>query len=194
MKEKDKKLLSDSRIIELFLARDESAIAATGEKYGRLLMRIAESILHDPLDCEECLNDARLALWNSIPPANPRVLSAFAAEIMRRIALDKYKERNAKKRVPSEITLCYDDLSEFLHHGSTVEEDYEATRIAGLIEDFIRALPERRRFVFIERYYFSSGIEDIARELSVSPQTVYRDITIIKEGLRATLERNGVFL
>ncbi len=194
MKEKDKKLLSDSRIIELFLARDESAIAATGEKYGKLLMRIAEGILHDPLDCEECLNDMSLALWNSIPPAQPRMLLAFAAEIMRRIALGRYKERNAKKRVPSEITLCYDDLSEFLHHGSTVEEDYESSRISKLIEDFVRSLPERRRFVFIERYYFSSGIEAIARELSVSPQTVYRDVTIIKEGLRATLERNGVFL
>ncbi len=194
MKEKDKKFLPDSRIIELFFARDEAAIAATGEKYGRLLMRIAEGILHDPLDCEECMNDASLALWNSIPPAEPKMLSAYAAEIMRRIALSKYKEKNAKKRVPSEITLCYDDLAEFLHHGVNVEDDYESSRISAIIEDFLRALPERRRFIFIERYYFSLGIEDIAKELSVSVQTVYRDITIIKEGLRATLERNGVYL
>ncbi len=42
------------------------------KKYGDLCMKIARNILNDPQDAEECVNDAWLGAWNSIPPQSPR--------------------------------------------------------------------------------------------------------------------------
>ena len=69
--------MNDEKIIELFFARDENAIKETEEKYTTLCHYVAKNYLTVREDREECINDAMLALWNSIPPAKPKSLSAF---------------------------------------------------------------------------------------------------------------------
>ncbi len=49
-------------------------------------------------DCEECVNDVMLELWQSIPPAQPSDLRAYIAEIVRCRAIDKSRASNAWKR------------------------------------------------------------------------------------------------
>ena len=61
----------DSRIVEMFFARDERAISAVSDKYGAALRRIAMNILGDDGLAEECENDAYLKAWNTIPPNDP---------------------------------------------------------------------------------------------------------------------------
>ena len=63
--------MDDKKIIELFFARDEKAISETEKKYGKLARYVASNILSSREDAEECVNDALLALWNSIPPDTP---------------------------------------------------------------------------------------------------------------------------
>lgn len=45
--------MEDSRIIELFFARDEKAISETHSKYGRYCYSIAYNILAVNEDCED---------------------------------------------------------------------------------------------------------------------------------------------
>ena len=52
--------MKDHEIIELYWARNESAIAATAEKYGNYCHTIAYNILHSKEDAEECANDTYL--------------------------------------------------------------------------------------------------------------------------------------
>ena len=66
------RLLEDSAIIELYWARDEQAITETDRKYKNYLYTIAYNILHERMDCEECLNDTYLGTWNTIPPQDLR--------------------------------------------------------------------------------------------------------------------------
>ena len=77
----DTKLLSDEAIIELYWRRDEKAIKETDIKYGKYLYSIAYNIVHDTLDCEECLNDTYLGTWNRIPPARPNAFQIFISKI-----------------------------------------------------------------------------------------------------------------
>ena len=51
------KYLSDQEIVDLYWNREEKAIVETDKKYRTYLHRIAYNIVHDDLDCEECLND-----------------------------------------------------------------------------------------------------------------------------------------
>ena len=58
--------MDDSKIIELFFERSEQAIAELSDKYGSVCAKIAENILNNRQDAEECVNDAYLAVWNTI--------------------------------------------------------------------------------------------------------------------------------
>ena len=60
--------LDDSKIIELFYARSEQAIVELSQKYGSVCSKIANNILNNKLDAEECVNDAYLGAWNTISP------------------------------------------------------------------------------------------------------------------------------
>lgn len=52
--------MRDHEIIELYWARNESAITATAEKYGSYCHTIAYNILRNKEDAEECANDTYL--------------------------------------------------------------------------------------------------------------------------------------
>ena len=65
----------DEKIIELFFARSEQAISELDQKYGKVFQKTSYNILNDPLDVEECVNDAYLGTWNTIPPTRPHSLA-----------------------------------------------------------------------------------------------------------------------
>jgi RNA polymerase sigma-70 factor (ECF subfamily) len=186
--------LTDKQIIDLYWQRDESAIEETDKKYGRMLFRIAYNLLSDRMDCEECKNDTYVRVWNSVPPTRPRVLPAYLTEIMRRVAINKYKQKTSQRRVPSELTVSMDELRDSLQNEASFVSERDAEEIGKVINAFLRELPERRRYIFIERFYFAEPVEEIATELSVSVATVYREIERIKKDLKVYLERNDIYI
>ena len=90
--------MEDQKIIDLFFQRSEDALAQTKEKYGDLCGWIACNMLSSPEDAEECVNDAMLALWNTIPPERPVMLGAYAARITRNLARNRLVYNKAQKR------------------------------------------------------------------------------------------------
>ena len=89
--------MEDTRIIELYNARNEDAIRESDRKYGKLCFTIAENILRSRPDSEECVNDTWLRAWNAIPPAKPSRLRAFFSRITRNLALDRYRAHHSQK-------------------------------------------------------------------------------------------------
>lgn len=90
--------MKDEKIIELFFSRDEQALEEVDKKYGDLIYYIASNFLALREDREECVNDVYLALWNAIPPTEPKSLSAFISETTRHQAMKKSRANNAWKR------------------------------------------------------------------------------------------------
>lgn len=187
-------IIDDEQIIELYWQRNENAIQETDKKYGQFLFRIAYNILHDRLDCEECQNDTYLDVWKAIPPTRPTVFPAFITKIMRRIALDRYKEKTAKRRIPSEYTVSMEDIKDTLHSNETVDSEYAVEELGKTISDYVRSLTDRQRYIFIDRFYLAEPVETIAADLSISVSTIYREIENIKQGLKTYLERNEVYV
>ena len=72
--------MEDFQIIALYFARNEAAIQETSHKYGRVCFSIAENILSNLEDAEECVNDTYLGAWNMIPPKNQIILWRFFAK------------------------------------------------------------------------------------------------------------------
>ena len=183
--------ISDEKIIELYWSRNEKAIEETDLKYKKYLFSIAYNIVHDQLDCEECLNDTYLGTWNAIPPQKPRVLKAFLTVIMRRIAINRYHSNLRKNVVPSELTVSLSEIEDFISGGDDVSAEFDAERLGRVISDFVRSLSERKQFIFMSRFYVADSIETIASDLHLSRSMVNKELATIKSALKEKLESEG---
>lgn len=189
----DSQYLEDEKIIELYWKREEKAIVETDRKYRHYLYTVAYNILHNDPDCEECLNDTYLGTWNTIPPARPTLFQVFISKIMRNTAVVRYKKNTAAKRVPSEMTVSLDELDNYVPYDSSVEHDYAVFEISRLLSQYLRSLPEKRAFIFVCRFYCCDRIADIADMLHVSESTIFRELSAIKDGLKALLIKEGYY-
>lgn len=153
--------MDDKKIIELYFKRDEAAIKETSDKYGRLCFYIAKNILESEGDAEECVNDAYLRAWHSIPPTNPTSLGAYVSKITRNLAIDKYNMEKAKKR-NSSGDVCFDELEAVLSDKDSSVEDEIIMKEC--INSFLYSLDKQKRVVFVQRYFYMCALEEIAKE------------------------------
>lgn len=89
--------MDDNTIVQLYWDRDKMAIDATSEKYGSYCQSIANNILGNWEDAEECVNDTYFNTWNSIPPQRPKLLAAYLGKLTRNISFNLYKKNKAKR-------------------------------------------------------------------------------------------------
>ena len=188
---KTEAFLADEEIIDLYWAREERAIKETDKKYGKYLYTIAYNIIHDNLDCEECLNDTYLGTWNRIPPQRPNAFQIFLSKIMRNIAVDKYRKNRAQKNIPSELVVSLDEFDECVLGTPSVEEEYAIRQISKVLSNFLRDSDEKDEFMFICRYYYADKLSTIADMLGVNEKTVYRALLRMREELGEKLKKEG---
>lgn len=184
-------ILSDEKIVELYWQREEKAISATDVKYGRYLYTIAYNVLRDGLDSEECLNDTYLGAWNSMPPNKPRLLHVFLSRITRNISLGRLRKRTADRRIPSNLIISLEELDEGMYFEMGEDEIYLIRRLSEILNDYLNELPDRSVFVFVCRYYYSDSLECIAKMLGLSVNTISRELSKIRKGLRDKLIKEG---
>lgn len=91
------------------------------QKAGSYCHSIAYTILQDQQDAEESVNDTYMVAWNTMPPNRPSILSTFLGKITRRISIDRWRIRSAKKRGGDEVTFALDDLEECVSDSHNVE-------------------------------------------------------------------------
>ena len=117
--------MEDSKIIALFFARSEQAIAELSNKYGGLCLHVADNILGNRSDAEECVNDAYLGAWNTIPPQKPNPLQSYICKIVRNIAITRYHSNTAAKR-NSHYDVALEELEYCLFSPDTPEGTLQA--------------------------------------------------------------------
>ncbi len=181
--------MEDSQIIELYFARNESAINATQDKYGKYLSKIAYNILADIEDSREAVNDTYLKAWHSMPPNKPSVLSSFLGKITRQISIDIYRKRNAKKRQGSEYALSVDELNDCIAFSDNPESECDAQLLAKAIGDFLGTLPDEAKNIFLCRYYFLDSIRDIADYFGGSQAKIKSTLYRTRLELKAYLQK-----
>lgn len=176
--------MEDQKIIALYLARDEQAIAETEVRYGKLCRQIAMHILGNRSDAEECVNDTYLKLWNSIPPEHPRSLTAYIRRMIRNIAIDRYRARSkAFKHMDFDVVL--EELAEVTP--SDVSED--ALREA--VQGFLRTLGNTDRRLFLGRYWYATSVKELAKAWDMTPNAVSLRLYKTREKMKAYLSERG---
>lgn len=158
--------MNDREIISLFFQRSEEAITELSRKYGDLCFQIASNILDDPQDAEECVNDAWLGAWNSIPPRSPDPLRAYICRIVRNLSLKKLRANSARKRDSrfevslSELEACIPDNS--------LDEQLSANELTAQINAFLSALSRDDRVMFVKRYWLAEPLPKIADTFGIT--------------------------
>ena len=183
--------IKDEAIIELYWMRDQKAIELTDTKYRHYLMSIAYNIVHDKLDCQECLNDTYLGAWNAMPPSRPTVLKAFLTAIMRRIAVNRYHSNQRKRIIPSEMTVSLSEMADLIANEQQTDEEFDAQQLGYIISGFVRSLSPRRRFIFMSRYYGADSIATIAHTLGLSKSMVNKELASIRALLKEIVASEG---
>ena len=183
--------LSDEKIVELYLLRDQNAITETDIKYRHYLTRISYNILKDYEDCQETVNDTYYKAWNSIPPQIPQILGAYLGKINRQTAIDIYRRKHSRKRRGTEYDVCYDELEEVCTAGDGVEKTLEAKLLGETINKFLKELPEKKRILFLGRYFYMDSIKDIAGYTGQSESNVKVLLHRIRKELKEYLIQEG---
>ena len=182
--------ISDIRIIELYFERSEAAISATEEKYGKYCRTVAYNVLFSREDAEECVNDAYLRVWNSVPPERPVNFKAFLAKIVRNLSLDRYFKNKAKKR--SQYTeSAFDELAECLpdRRDASLSDD---VALRDAINSFLESLPKETRIIFMQRYWYFLSIAEIAKRLGIGESKVKVTLSRTRKKFREHLLNEGI--
>lgn len=182
--------MDDLQIIELYFARDERAIKETDTKYGKLCFNVANNILGNIHDSEECVNDTYLSVWNKIPPTRPNHFMAFVCKITRNLSLKKLEYKMALKRNP-DVLVSFDEL-ESIMPDNCMKPDIEKEEIGKIISAFLRGESEDARNVFIRKYVHFDSISNIATRYSFTESKVKNLLYHSRNRLRSYLKKEGI--
>ena len=183
--------MDDARIVQLYFDRDEQAIPTTADKYGNYCTSIANNILGNHEDAEECVNDTYLNTWNAIPPHRPKMLSTFLGKIVRNLALNRYKHNTAKKRGGGEFQSVLDELGDCVSGRDDVEQAYEYTELVAAINTFLSTLSTKKRNIFVRRYWYADSISDIAARYNMTYAAVSMELNRLRTKLHNYLTERG---
>lgn len=186
--------MDDEEIIELYNGRYESAIKETKQKYDSYLMQIADNILHDELDDEECVSDTYLKTWNSIPPTHPKCLRTFVGKITRNNALNRIRDENRAKRIPSDFQVTLEEIGDMIPSASDIEKEIEMGQIVEIINSYLKQNSVKKRVAFMRRYWYLDTIKNIAERLGMTESNVKMTLKRQREQIMELLRKEGFYV
>ena len=187
--------MEDDKIIDLYFKRDETAVEETKRKYFPYLAKIAYGVLGDAGEAEECVSDAYLKAWQSIPPERPLSLSAYLGAIVRRISVSRLRKKTASKRNGTEYDLSLDELDECVPSSpdgsSAVEDEVDRAELGRVISRWLLTLTGEERRIFTGRYFFFDPEREIASYCGSTPGKVRGTLKRLRAALKVCLEEEG---
>lgn len=183
--------MDDREIIKLFFERSEQAITELSNKYGTVCSKIAFNILNSTQDAEECVNDAYLGVWNTVPPQDPSPLLSYVFRIVRNLSIKKYRANTAAKR-NSIYDVALDELENCFPSSVSADDEFNASETARIINEFLESLDKENRIIFVRRYWYSDSITDIAKQFGRNEHNISVRLSRIREKLRKHLIKEGI--
>lgn len=183
--------MEDYEIITLYNQRNENAIAETEQKYGPAIRLIAQNLLGNSEDAEECLNDTLSVAWNSIPPACPENLKYWLFRVVRNKAIAVWRHGHFQKR-NNEMETLLSELEECVPSSDNTEGEIEAAELSKMIAVWLRTLSPEDRKLFQNRYFLGISVSDLAKKNNTLPQKISKRLFYLRRALRKRLEKEGL--
>ena len=182
--------LSDEDIVDLLFSRSEEGLFQLQAKYGHTCLRIAQNVLHNHQDAEECVNDTYLKIWESIPPNRPASLLSYALTVVRHIALNRREHDSAAKRIPQEACVPLSELGEYLEDIALPDEAH-SDELHRILSAFMDTLSDRDAVIFTRRYWYLDSVRAIAEMSGYTENNIYQRLFVMRGKLREHLIKEG---
>lgn len=182
--------MTEEAILEQLWHREQDAVSSLEQTYGKRSLALALRILKNREDAEECVNEAYLRLWDSIPPARPRSLWAYLSRTVRNLALDRLRELGSLRRGGSAVTVALDELTQVCG-AEDVEDRVSANELGRAVQAFLRTQPPMVGAMFIRRYFYFEDRSEIAARYGVSTGQVSVTLSRTRKKLAAYLKEEG---
>jgi RNA polymerase sigma-70 factor (ECF subfamily) len=179
----------DERIIQLLWERSDRALEVIAQAYGARCLQLAISILQNEQDAEECVNDAYLHLWQTIPPTTPNSIEAYLLKTVRNLCLNRIAHNTAQKRGGAASDVPLHELEETLADVA-LPEDAAALRRA--INTFLAMLDKRDMLLFVRRYWYSDSVQELAKAGGMRENTVHQRLHTLRKKLHRHLKKGGI--
>lgn len=185
-------MLDDEKIVDMLFERSEAALEELSRKYTPLCTSVASRVLENRSDVEECVNDVRLAVWNSIPPNRPKNLVAYLCTLSRNSAINKLKYNTRKKR-SSDYLVMLSELDESLPSPSEdLGAELEEERTAEVISAFLRTLDCDTRVLFVRRYVYLETPGELSEHYGISVNNINVKLHRARKKLASKLTEEGI--
>ena len=186
--------INDEKILELFWERSEEALDATMQKYGRILYKIAQNILHHSQDVEECINDTLYKAWDTIPPKRPEFFGAYLAKIARNFSLQRWRAAHTTKRGSGQGNLILEELGETIPYPESTEQSAEYSHTLRAINMYLGKMDPDVRVIFVRRYFFGDSVQDICKRFNAGPSRIKSTLFRARQKLKTHLEQEGIII
>jgi RNA polymerase sigma-70 factor (ECF subfamily) len=186
--------LSDEEVVERVLEGDTALYEVLMRRYNRRLFRIARSVLGDPAEAEDVMQDAYVRAFEKLAQFEGK---APFSTWLTRIAL--YEAMSRKRRGHRLVALPEPEaarappeaggLPPLRSSASSPEHDAFATELRAALEAAVDRLPESLRLAFLTRDVEGMSTAEAAASLGLSEAAVKVRLHRARERLRADLER-----
>lgn len=180
---------TDTQLLALLQKRDERALSAIQLQYGQQVLHMATRILGCESDAEECVNDALLDIWNTVPPTVPASFLSYFSLLVRRRAIDRVRYRTAERRGSGEYAGSLEELEAVL---PAMPDSIDDGEILACIQDFLDALPSRDRHIFLLRYFRFCSHREIGKCVGMRESAVNMKLTRLRKKLKIALSERGI--
>lgn len=183
-----KKPCTTEEIIKALDDRDPSALKEIEKNYGGLMRSMAYNLGMEPRDAEECMNDAYMEVWNTVPPAKPENIRSYVCMLMRRIIIDRIRYNSAEKRAGA----VFSEISNELDACADVENKViDEICIPSIINKFLKDQTPENREIFIRRYFEFESNKSISRDLMLTTSAVDKRLSRMRSELKKLFTQWG---
>ena len=190
----------EAALIALALEGNQAAVRAIVRRHNSRLHRVARSVVRDQAEAEDVVQEAYLRAFSHLSSfRGASSLSTWLTRITLNEALGRVRRRSLTMAAShADLDVVRDEdavaLLPFGRTPPTPEAMLEERQLRELLDKAVHDLPEPFRCVFVLRNVDDLSIDDIARRLSLKPQTVKTRLHRARRLLKDALSSGGVTL
>ena len=173
--------MSDEELLLLLQGGDVRAFNEVYARYFPMLFRYAFNILREEEECSDAIQEIFVWIWENREKLEIGSIKGYLlASVKYRMARIIHTSRRR-----AEILATNVEPDAF----TLIDGDLEVKELKKAIHDFVGALPQRAREIFLLSREQHCSNKEIAARLGISEKTVENQITIALKRLRADLPK-----
>jgi RNA polymerase sigma-70 factor, ECF subfamily len=182
--------LPDDLVVRRVLDGEVALFEILMRRHNQLVYRVARSILGDPDEAEDVMQDAYVRAYDNLAQFEGR--AAFSTWLTRIAVYEAQARRRRRGRLvalPSAPGSAEDDSPGLVSRGPGPDQEAHGSQLRALLTAAVETLPESHRVVFVLRQVEGLSTAETSESLGISQENVRVRLHRARALLRGELER-----